>query len=191
MSTNSAIDPPSLSGRRFSLVPLIPTHHLQLYNMSVVDTLGFRWRFRGNVPPFPIFEQSLHANVFLQLALVPNEDPTRLAGLLVAYNANMQDQTAYIGVISDRQLGIGTIEGTALFLRYLFVLWPFRKLYFEVPEYNVTQFASAVDTGLLKEEGRLRSDHYYHGKYWDLIIFTIYGDDLEQFAAQNSNLLPE
>ena len=106
MSTNSAIDPPSLSGRRFSLVPLIPTHHLQLYNMSVVDTLGFRWRFRGNVPPFPIFEQSLHANVFLQLALVPNEDPTRLAGLLVAYNANMQDQTAYIG---STRSGVGSV----------------------------------------------------------------------------------
>ena len=74
--------------------------------MSVVDTLGFRWRFRGNVPPFPIFEQSLHANVFLQLALVPNEDPTRLAGLLVAYNANMQDQTAYIG---STRSGVGSV----------------------------------------------------------------------------------
>lgn len=171
---------PSLDGRWYSLVPLLPEHHRQLYALAVADQIGFRWRFRGAVPPFAVFEQTLHQNVPVQLAIVAKEAPQRLAGLVSAYNMNFQDGTTFAGLVTDKGSGAGAIEAFALFFRYLFRLWPLRKLYMELPEFNLPQFASAVRVGLLREEGRLRNDRYFDGAYWDQLILAMYPSDAEE-----------
>lgn len=181
---------PSLEGRWFSLVPLLPEQHRQLYELAVADQIGFRWRFRGAVPPFAVFEQTLHQNVPLQLAVVPREAPQRLVGLASAYNMNFQDGTTFVGLVTDKRSGAGALEAFALFVRYLFRLWPLRKLYLELPEFNLPQFASAVRTGLLREEGRLRNDRYFDGGYWDQLILAMYPSDAEEFE-RHSGILGE
>lgn len=186
----NALAAPSLEGRWFSLVPLLPEQHRQLYALAVAEHIGFRWRFRGAVPPFSVFEQTLHHNVPLQLAIVPREAPARLVGLASAYNMNFQDGTSYVSLVTDKRSGAGALEALALFVRYLFRLWPLRKLYFEVPEFNLAQFASALRFGLLREEGRLLGDRYFAGQYWDEVILAMYPADASAFE-ERTNLFAE
>jgi hypothetical protein len=62
--------------------------------------------------------------------------------------------------------------GLALFLRYVFTCWNFRKLYMEVAEYNYEQFSSGAGR-FFEVEGRLREHFYYGGRYWDKLILTL------------------
>lgn len=64
------------------------------------------------------------------------------------------------------------VEGTVLFIRYVFNEWPFRKLYVEVPAFNLPQFRSA--RSLLVEEACFHDHEYHEGKWWHLHIFAIY-----------------
>lgn len=62
--------------------------------------------------------------------------------------------------------------GLVLLIEHLFRGWPFRKLYFECPEYNLEQFASAVPK-ILTEEARFREYVYYNERYWDLLMLSL------------------
>ena len=174
-----------LSGRWFSLVPLHPRHHQALYGLAFRDQNNFRWRYRGTIPPFVTFEQSLYTGVLCQFAVCPNENRDRFAGLVVAYNSNSQDGFCYMAAITDKTFGSGTVEAVALFLRYLFKYWPIRKIYLESVEYNIPQYASAIKLGIFKEEGRLRNHHYFDDRYWDLVFLAIYRDDAAQFEKSH------
>ncbi len=176
--------PDSLHGRRFSLVPLTVEYHRFLYRLSVRDENTFRWRYHGAVPPFDAFERSLYAGVLCQFVISPTGNPEKLAGLVVAYNASLQSDYCFLAIIADRGAGAGIFEGLALFLRYLLDHWPLRKIYLEAPEYNVVQFASLVRAGLLKEEARFKEHQYFAGRYWDLVTYAIYREDLLRFGER-------
>jgi RimJ/RimL family protein N-acetyltransferase len=107
-----------------------------------------------------------------------------LAGLVVAYDANLQDGHAYLGAISDPRFGVGTLEGVVLCLTYLFTMWPLRKIYLDAPEYNVPQFASAIERGIVVEEGRLAKHRFYNGKYWDQCLFAIYREKYLELISE-------
>lgn len=191
-SDSPAIPPdPTLEGRRFSLVPLTPEYHRAVYQLSVRDIASFRWRYHGAIPPYQVFEQSLYTNVLVQFAIVPRQDPTQFVGLVVAYNAHFQDGYAFVAAVADRQSGAGTLEGVAILLRYMFAQWPFRKIYFEVPEFNVRQFQSAIDVGILQEEGRLIGHRYYSERYWDLVTYALYRERAMEFVRDTPGLFPE
>jgi hypothetical protein len=183
--------PPRLEGHRFSLVPLMPSHYHALYELSVNEIASFRWRYHGGIPPYQVFEQTLYHNVLVQFAIVSRQDPTQLAGLAVAYNASFQDGHTYVAAVSDRRLGVGTLEGIVLLLGYVFAQWPFRKVYIEAPEFNLGQFNSAIESGLLKEEGRLLGDRYYSDQYWDLVTFALYRESAEAFVNSTPGLFRE
>jgi RimJ/RimL family protein N-acetyltransferase len=167
-----------LRGRRFSLVPVTPAFHDALYRLSVTDPNSFRWRYHGSIPPKDVFERSLYAGVLVQFAMISNESTNQLAGLVVAYNADPQSDYCFLAAVADRKLGAGVLEGVALFAYYLLLHWPLRKIYLETQEYNVAQFQSAVASGLLKEEGRLKEHQFFAGRYWDRITYAMYRDDL-------------
>jgi len=179
-----------LAGRRFALVPLTAEHHRALYELSVLDQNSFRWRFQGMVPPLDAFERSLYAGVLCQFVVVPAGQREPLLGLVVAYNANLQNGYCYLAVISDRKIGAGVLEGVALFLRYLIRNWPLRKIYLEVPEYNLGPFESAVTAGLLRQEGCFLEHHYFLNRYWDLFTYAIYREQLLEFGNRFASLFP-
>lgn len=65
------------------------------------------------------------------------------------------------------------LEPVRLFVDYLFDVWPFRKLYFELPEFNYQQFSSVAE-GPLRVEGRLVDHDYFGGRYWDRLILAVH-----------------
>jgi len=130
----------------------------------------------------------LYQGVFAQFVVVLTSEPRSPVGHVVAYNANLRDGSCHIGVVGDRQVGAGILEATALFFEYLFAHWPFRKLLMETPEFNAQQFASALTSGLLREEGRLVNQQFYDGEYWDEIILAIYREDALAFRDSHPHL---
>lgn len=179
---------PVLEGRRYRLAPFTPAYHQSAYALSIAEPTAFRWRFNGIMPSYDTFERSLHAGVLVQFAVTPRERPEQMIGLVVAYNANPQDGYAYLAAISDPAAGAGSLEGLVLLVNYLLVTWPFRKLYIEVPEFNVGRFQSAIARGLLREEGRLVGHRYMDDRYWDQILYAIYRGEAQRYGADHAHL---
>src|SRR5579859_6979038 len=112
----------SLDGHWHRLVPLTPRFYPALYALSLRDQNSFRWRFRGAVPSPTTFEQSLFNGVLCQFVISP-KDKEDLRGLVVAYNAALQDGICHVAAIVDGDLGAGGVEGVVLFVRYLLANW--------------------------------------------------------------------
>lgn len=167
----------TLIGRRLALTPIVPQFHRRLYEISLTGENAFRWRFHGHTPSFEEFEQTLHTGVLCQYAVVRKTNMTEVLGLVVAYNADLRNGYCYVAAVSDKSLQIGILEGVSLLAMHVLVHWPFRKIYWEAPEYNAAQFASAVRRGMIVEEGRLRNHHYLNDQYWDHITYALYREN--------------
>ncbi|THJ76358.1 phosphopantetheine-binding protein [Candidatus Frankia alpina] len=176
--------PPRFAGRFLRLMPVLPASTPFLYELAVTPEIGFRWRYRGSVPSYPQFEQELWQGVLTQF-LIESIETARPVGHAICYNPEFTLGYAYVGAaISADYTGSGlAVEALDLFVRYIFDIWPFRKLYFEVPEFNYPQFAGAdrknSPGGALEIEGRLRKHDFYHGRYWDRLILAVYRDSAD------------
>jgi RimJ/RimL family protein N-acetyltransferase len=170
-----------MRGPRFCLLPVTSDHHRSLYQLTISDEISFRWRFRGIVPSYESFLQSLTSDVLTQFVVVPNDQPGTVLGLVVGYHPNLKDGTAYMGMMSDKRRSTGIIEGGFLLLRHMFDVWPLRKIYLEFPEFNLFQFKSGLEAGILREEGRLVGHTYYQGRYWDELTLAIYRSDFDAY----------
>lgn len=175
--------PPRLTGRLVYLRPIMPEDYGFLRAMELGPDLGVRWRFRGTTPSVEQWVRDSGAPLVTFLAIRSKDH--RPLGLVTAYNHSFQDQFAYVAMASFQPGGRSPLmmAGAALFLDYTFTCWPFRKLYAELPEYNLPQFAAASGT-LLEEEGRLRDHVFYDGRYWDVLILSLYRETWERRAAR-------
>ena len=63
-----------------------------------------------------------------------------------------------------------------------------QKLYFETPSFNVNQFASAISTGLMVEEARLKNHTYYDDRHWDYLTYAMYRHTVEAFALERAGM---
>lgn len=169
----------SRQGPSVTLMPLTPGSIEFLYQLAIDERVGWRWRFGGAVVRRDTFEQGLWSGVLTQLLIVSRANDA-LLGSAIAYNADMNNGFAYIaaGLVADAAgSGIG-IEAVDLFVGHVFASYNLRKLYFEVPEFNVPQFGSAVGT-ILHVEGRLLKHTYYNGRFWDRYIMSLYREEYE------------
>ncbi|MBA3913539.1 MAG: hypothetical protein H0X25_06730 [Acidobacteriales bacterium] len=116
--------------------------------------------------------------------------PTRPAGLVAAYNASLVGR-GYCYVAAQRIDGGASAtddsrglvaQGMFAFIQYLFDHFDFFKLYFEVPEYNLSLFGAGVDS-LLVQEGLLAGHHWYGERRWDEYIFALYHEKWESVAS--------
>lgn len=169
-----ALAPPALAGQFFRLVPVLPPAVPFLYSLAVSPEVGFRWRYRGSVPSYQNFEQDLWQGMLVNL-LVESIETSQPAGNVICYNPDFSLGHAYVGAaMASPYLGTGiAAEPVRLFINYLFDVWPFRKLYLELPEFNYLQFASAGGRAL-HVEARLRDHDYYRGRRWDRLIVATY-----------------
>ncbi len=74
------------------------------------------------------------------------------------------------------------VEGFLLFIQYVFDHFSFRKLYFEVPEFN-DALLQGMDGHPLRREGNLVGHQYHAGRFWDMRIWALYRDDWSIIAA--------
>jgi RimJ/RimL family protein N-acetyltransferase/acyl carrier protein len=182
----AAFGPASGSQARLS-GPLLETSHIRLrilypsdypflYQLSMAPETGFRWRFRARQMNYEEFVGSMGNGVFAQFVVESKTTRERL-GLVVCYQANIANQFAYLGVLGSNtaQLDGRMIEGTRLFIEYLFRSFSFRKLYLETPEFNLDPFLSGKGSFFV-EEGILREHELHMERWWDLYIFALYRD---------------
>jgi RimJ/RimL family protein N-acetyltransferase len=173
---NNLTGPPR-TGRWVSLVPIAPQYMTFLYQLATNEENGFRWLLAGMVPPAEMFEQNLWKGVLTQFVVIVRSSSAPI-GIVVAYNAEMNHGFAYLGAdFAPNVQGIGiAIEAVELFVDYTFATYDLRKLYLEVPEYNLPSMAHGIG-GLLKEEGVLRDHTYFRGQYWDRHNLALYRDE--------------
>lgn len=186
-SRESTIDEPVAAAdrltpvsRRIHFRPLVPQDLDLLYHEATSFEGGYRWRYRGATPSPADFKRALFDGVLAQYMAVraTSGEPV---GLTVAYNANHANGFAYIAALSlERWRGTGLMmEGVSLFVTHVLSTWQFRKLYVEVPAYNVGSFGSAIGS-VLHQEGTLRHHEYHAGQYWDLLLLAIYRADWQR-----------
>jgi hypothetical protein len=174
------VDAPRLSARGIELTPLTPNLYEFAYRLAVSPETGFRWRYRGTTPPPETFPQSLWEGVLSQFAVV--DDSRRPLGIVAAYGAQPRDQYVYVSAVADpAAIGSGAlIIAAGIFIEYLFAVGNFRKIYFDVPEFNLEQFGHKIGK-YLHEEGRLVEHEWYGEKYWDLVTLACWRS--EWFSA--------
>lgn len=68
------------------------------------------------------------------------------------------------------------VAGVGLLVEHLFHVEAFRKLYFDIPGFNLHQVSSAVER-FLTVEVRLVGYHFFDGRYWDRNIYSITAAD--------------
>jgi RimJ/RimL family protein N-acetyltransferase len=171
----------SYESRRVTLRPLRPADTSVLYEASLNPRNAHRWRFRGRTPSPEVFQAQLYHSVFAQLG-VSLVGTDRLVGLVSCYDENLAAGHAKFAFQRCGSYGDGgeMVEGMALFLNYVFDHWPFRKLYAELPEYNLPLVDGLIGT-VLKTEGVMREFEFYNGTRWDLHGLSLSRHDWETF----------
>jgi hypothetical protein len=158
-----------------------------LYGASLDPRMSHRWRFRGRTPSPADFQRLVFSSEVLCQYMVVEVATGRSVGLVTAYNAELTAGHVYVAVqrLPDEVTGPSSkglmIEGTFVFLQYLFDHFTLRKLYLEVPEYNLSLFELGINS-LLQVEGRLREHLYWGDRHWDMYHLALYRKDWDQVA---------
>lgn len=169
--------PPFLTTAHTQLHPIGPEDMDFLYSMAISPQEGYRWRYRGRVPTPAAFQEQLWSGVLAQFVVRSRSDGSPM-GLVVCYGYDSENGYAYFGA----QFASEWVGKRAAFppvmkcIQYLFQTWPLRKLYFDVPEFNLPAVSRHIG-GLLKEEGVLQAHDYWNGRYWAKHILAIYPED--------------
>jgi len=165
---------PKLRGRRARLEAVAGSHNVEFARRLLSDQeVASRYRFANAVPSPSEVERALWERALAQFVLIDQRDDRRV-GLCQLTNAVFRHGTANIAVViePDSRRKPWVLEGVALFVEYAFGSFPLRKLYGEVVEFNLAQFASGRDR-LFVEEGRLRDHEWHFGRYWDVSILSV------------------
>ena len=163
-----------LETSRVGLIPVDQSHYSMLRQLEMSSSLGSRWRLRGATPSPEDYPRSLWAGVLAQF-LIADRLQRAMMGLVACYDANMVGGYAYFAGtkfnVADRSPMF--IEGCVLMIGHIFESWPLRKLYFDVPSFNLPLLRSGIGRFLM-EEGILREHVYLAGRYWDQHTLALY-----------------
>jgi hypothetical protein len=142
--------------------------------IQAMETAGpnaTRWRYRGETPSPERWLQTLWNGVYAQFLIV-RMDTGQPVGLVFAYRASRLDGHCYFAVLGFGEArGPHMTFGIALFLNYLFTVGGFRRLYAEVPAFNLEQFGSVLDR-YCEVEAQMRDHSFWDGRYWDMYHLT-------------------
>lgn len=142
--------------------------------MELGSEIATRWRFRGSTPSPEQWSSATWQSVLAHFMVFSRQGNSPI-GLVTAFDASFQDQHCSISAAKFYSESLKSVFPAAVitFINYVFECWNFRKLYFQVPEYNMDQFRHALPDHLT-EESRLRDHLYLGGRYWDQITLSVY-----------------
>ena len=148
---------------------------MPLYLASFDPAGSGRWRYRGRTLPLDEFVGSLHAGVLCQF-MVDMVATGETVGLVTAYDENRNGLNCKIAFVRCGSRAHGDqaalFDGMLLLIGHLFANFPFRKLFAEVPAYNMSLF---VDD-FADHEGVLREYLFHDGRFVDLHLVSISRD---------------
>jgi RimJ/RimL family protein N-acetyltransferase len=175
---------PPLETRHVSLRPLDASDTGWLHRASMDPEVLFSWRFRGATPAPEAFARTLFQGVLAQFVVDGTGSTRRPIGHVSAYNADLHGGTVFFAVTAFPPfLDTGfAIEGSLLFLNYLFSTWRLRKIYIETTEEGLDQFRSGAE--ILHEEGRLVEHEYFNGRYIDRLTYAMYRTEVRHFLER-------
>lgn len=194
-----AVDRPPRGSYRSPNVTMRPIQETdigRLYSASLAPTTAHRWRFRGHTPSPEEFRRSLFGGSTLaQFMVVPTSGTTEPAGLVSAYSGDLTSKHCYVA-FQRTMSGSGgpetrglMIEGFLVFVQFLFDHFDLRKVYIELPEYNLDLIGNGGDPFVI--EGELK-DHYYFGdRMWSQFILALYRERWEELAPGFRGHWPE
>ena len=180
-----------------TLRPLVDADFWPLYMASLEPRNAHRWRWRGHTPSPDVFRHTLYGEAVLAqfMVIVDGDLNAPPIGSVLAYNADMTARHCSVAAQrlspsnDPKQQGL-MIEGTLVLIQYLFDHFNFHKVYFEVPEYNLTMFFGG-DGALLVSEAD-QPDHYWYGdRYWSKRTFALYRSTWEEVAPLFRGEWPE
>jgi len=161
-----------LVGRRVQIRPMDVSDLDWLYGISSAPGVGERWRLGGaSLSPdaFTQFVQDSWVNFIIE-----RRSPIERIGMAQVFGADPVNGIAHVSLIfapEAQRLG-WPLEGLLLAVRYAFAEGGFRKLYFEVPGFNLDAVGAGAGR-LTVEEARLKDHVYYDGEYHDLHVFAL------------------
>lgn len=162
----------------------MPEDQAFLRAVELGPELGSRWRFRGSTPGPEQWSRSTWANSLCQFLVVSRQDGAPI-GLVSLYDADFRDGIGFVAAakfsLEDRSLKM--LSGTLLFLDYVFASWRLRKVYFDVPGFNLDQFGFALRESL-EVEARLKENLFAAGRYWDRYTLTLTRERWEEVRAR-------
>ena len=170
-----------LSSGDVSLRPIVATDALWLREAELSEFLAFRWRHHGVHLSPEQYAEAMWTGVLCQFIVVSGDSPV---GIVVAYDPDFVGGHCKVGAAKFQPiLTTRLVTGVTLLINYLFKGWPFRKLYLEVPEYNLPEIASAVDS-LFAVEAVLREHVFLDGIYWPLHVLSTDRARWGEFSAR-------
>lgn len=144
----------------------------EFLRVAEIMWLGPRWRHRGVVASPEDYGRYLWAGVLSQYLVVRRRDYERL-GIVSLFNADTQNGHAEVSVARfSKTPSRDFLEAVAGFLDHVFDNWPFRKLYFHVAEFNLSQLSSGIGH-YFQIEGRLLDYIWAGDRYYDLVIMAM------------------
>ncbi|MGB3412131.1 MAG: hypothetical protein WBA45_13150 [Microthrixaceae bacterium] len=163
------------------LRPILERDIMPLYLASFDPSNSSRWRYRGRTLPLDEFVRTLYAGVISQY-MVEMTATGDTVGTVSAYDENHSGLNCKIAYLrcGDRSHGdsAAVFEGMLLFISFLFDNFPFRKLFAEVPDYNMELFAD----DFAEHEGSLKEYLFHEGKFIDLHHVSISREKWKQLA---------
>lgn len=144
-----------------------------LYEWVMDPRVNHRWTTRGMLVPYDKFVQRVWDDVLVNL-LVCADDQQPVSWATVS-SADLHSGHCSVAVVVNPDLSRAAAVGprtVCLLLRYVFAIYPFRKVYFESPEFAVRDFRTALGK-LLAVEGVLTDHLYYAGRHWDMYILSM------------------
>lgn len=169
-----------LSGRWVELRDIGPGDEQWLYRLAMHPEVAPRWRhLPGSVSPSQ-FTTLLWQGVLTQF-IIRHKASNLPVGLVVAYQADMLNRHAHIAVVLDpaAQRRGSPIEGVFLFIRHLFRVYHLHKIYAEVVDFNLGQYASLMEK-YFHREGLFRQHIITDFGRCDMHIIATYPRDWEE-----------
>lgn len=177
-----------LRGRWVSLRAVTLSDYEALRMAELDGSVIVGYRHRGQTPGPEQWAQALWGGVLAQFVVVRNETGEPV-GTVAAYGADHRNGHVHLAafVFPQFQRLAWPIEGTTIFLDYLFGVFPFRKVYADTLQPNAEQFSTTL-SDMTKEEGRRIAHEWFDGQYVDLITYAIYREDWEAFRRRGPGL---
>jgi hypothetical protein len=181
-----------LRGKSCYLQPITIDDVPLLYRWETGSTPAFRWRLAGQHLNPQAYAESIWDGVLATFLIrVPTGDPV---GVATAYSADFRNGHCYAALgrfddDADRsplRAAYASVEAFTLLIDYLFIGWNFRKIYLEVAEYNLPQFASLIGKACVVD-GVLTDHVYLSDRYWSLTVLAISRPMWAEFRSRRSD----